>query len=330
MGSASTRIGGFELAISSFNFYVDDTGVSKLISMTDSIVPAADSVALPAVVMQLAVKNTSSPTSPPASAETDPALESSTPSVGSNNLQDPPPSPTIAYCVDSDAYHFVGTGYFSSHEISGWEDPCRGTVAIYPTISECKRALNALRLQPAPYDRDYVEGLYSEYTCSDDDFYPEAKGTIGNSSGFSSGESALTGSGYVVDYDSDMLIEVGSYVGDDDIYPLAQGEISDDPTLPSGVHCMMASRGDGSGSRASNGRDRQTASGRFITQAQIRHARRVYSGELPLGMNSGDDKVAALRFIINEQKDQIATQFHLRRLIQSNLKFKLAYETTNP
>jgi hypothetical protein len=92
---------------------------------------------------------------------------------------------------------------------------------------------------------------------------------IGNSSGSSSGESALTGSGYIIDYDSYTLIEAGSYVGDDDIYPLAQGEISDDPTLPSGVHCMMASHGDGNGSRVNNGRDRQTASGRFNTQAHI-------------------------------------------------------------
>jgi hypothetical protein len=126
---------------------------------------------------------------------------------------------------------------------------------------------------------------------------------IGNSSGSSSGESALTDIGYVVDYDSDTLIEVDSYIGDDDIYPLEQGEISDDPISPSGVHCMMASHGDGSGSRANNGRDQQTASSRFITQAQIQHARHVYSGELPLGPNLGDDEVAALRFIINEQKD---------------------------
>jgi hypothetical protein len=55
------------------------------------------------------------------------------------------------------------------------------TAAINPTISECERALNALTLQPTPYDPDYVEGLYSDYTCSDDDVYPEAKGKIGNS-----------------------------------------------------------------------------------------------------------------------------------------------------
>jgi hypothetical protein len=44
---------------------------------------------------------------------------------------------------------------------------------------------------------------------------------VSYSSSSSLGESALTGSGYVLDYDSDMLIEADSYVGDDDIYPLA-------------------------------------------------------------------------------------------------------------
>jgi hypothetical protein len=72
----------------------------------------------------------------------------------------------------------VGAGDFSSHEIAGCEDPRGGTVAVYLTISECDRALNALTLRTTPYDPDYVEGLYSDYTCSDDDddVYPEAKG----------------------------------------------------------------------------------------------------------------------------------------------------------
>jgi hypothetical protein len=46
-------------------------------------------------------------------------------------------------------------------------------------ISECEWALNTLTLQPTPYDPDYFEGLYSDYTCSNDDVYPEAKGKIG-------------------------------------------------------------------------------------------------------------------------------------------------------
>jgi hypothetical protein len=131
------------------------------------------------------------------SAEVDPMLETSTPLVESNDFQDPPPSPTTAYCVECDAYHFVGIGDFSSHEIAGCEDPHGGNAAVYPTISECKRALNALTLQPTPYDPDFVEGLYSDYTCSDDDIYPEAKGKIGNSVSSHSSESAISDSGYV-------------------------------------------------------------------------------------------------------------------------------------
>jgi hypothetical protein len=72
-----------------------------------------------------------------------------------------------------------------------------------------------------PYDPDYVEGLYSNYTCSDDDVYPEAKGKIGNSVSSYSSESAISRSGYVVDYDSDTMIEAGLCIGDDNIYPLA-------------------------------------------------------------------------------------------------------------
>jgi hypothetical protein len=51
-----------------------------------------------------------------------------------------------------------------------------GTAAIYLTIPECERDLNALTLHPTPYDPDYIEGLYLDYTCSDDDVYPEVKG----------------------------------------------------------------------------------------------------------------------------------------------------------
>jgi hypothetical protein len=203
------------------------------------------------------------------SAEVDPMLETSTPSVGSNDFQDPPPSPTTAYCVECDAYHFVGIGDFSPHEIAGYEDPRGGTAAIYPMISECERALNALTLHPAPYDPDYIEGLYSDYTCSDDDIYPKAKGKIGNSVSSHSSEFAISGSGYVVDYDSDTMIEVGSCIGDDDIYPLVQGEISNDSVSPSGEHSMMASHGDGNDHGANSNRDRPTAGGRFITQTQI-------------------------------------------------------------
>jgi hypothetical protein len=199
----------------------------------------------------------------------------------------------------------VGAGDFSSHEIAGYEDPRGGTAAIYPTISECERALNALTLHPTPYDPDYVEGLYSDYTCSDDDIYLEAKGKIGNLASSYLKESATSDGGYVVDYDFDTMIKVGSCIGDDDVYPLALGEISDDSILPFGGHCMMASHGNGNEHRANNNRDWTNTGGRFISQDQIWHARKVYSDEPPLGPNPSPEEVAALRFIIQEQKDQI-------------------------
>jgi hypothetical protein len=201
--------------------------------------------------------------------EEEPRLETLTPSVGSNDFQDPPPSPTTAYCVECDAYHYVGAGDFSAHKIAGCKDPRGGTAAIYPTISECERALNAHTLQPTPYDPDYVEGLYSDYTCSDDDVYPEAKGKIGNLASSCSSKSAISGSGYVVDYDYDTMIEAGSCIGDDDIYPLAQGKISDDSTPPFGGHCMMASHGDENEHGANSNRYRSNAGSRFIAQNQI-------------------------------------------------------------
>jgi hypothetical protein len=129
--------------------------------------------------------------------------------------------------------------------------------------------------------------LYSDYTFSDDNFYPETKRKVKESNSSSSDDSALSGSGYIInsDSDADMLIDTSSYVGDDDIYPLTRGEIEDDSRPPACKHCMMASHGDVSGSRVNGGRDRQTASGRVITRAQIRHTRRIYTGEIPLGPN---------------------------------------------
>jgi hypothetical protein len=96
----------------------------------------------------------------------------------------------------------VGAKDFSSHEIAGCEDPRGGTAAVYPMISKCEQALNALMLRTTPYDPDYVEGLYSDYTCSDDDdIYPEAKGKIGNSDSSCSSGSVTSSNEYMVDYD---------------------------------------------------------------------------------------------------------------------------------
>jgi hypothetical protein len=227
-GAVSATTGGFDMAFGLFNFHVDNNGVAELISVSDSMPPAMAPSTSPVT------EGNPSATMPPVPLEDEPRPKVSTPSVGSNDA--PPPSPTTAYCVDCDAYHFVGTRVFSFHEIAGCEDPRGGTAAIYSTISECEQALNALTLHTTPYDPDYVEGLYSDYTCldDDDDVYPEAKGKIGNSDSSYSSESATSSNGYMVDYDSDLMIEVESYLRDDDIYPPALGEISDDSIPPFG------------------------------------------------------------------------------------------------
>jgi hypothetical protein len=163
IGAVLAVTGGFDMAFGQFNFHMGNDGVAELISICNSTLLVAAPSTPPAI------EGNPSTTMPLAPSEEEPRLETSTPSVGLNGFEDPPPPPSTTYCVDCDAYHYVGAGYYSSHEITGCEDPRGGTATIYPTISECKRALNALTLRPTPYDPDYVEGLYSDYTCSDDD-----------------------------------------------------------------------------------------------------------------------------------------------------------------
>jgi hypothetical protein len=306
-GAVSVTTGGFDMAFGLFNFHVDNDGVAELISVTDSMPPVMAPSTSPVA------EGNPSATTPPIPLEEEPRPKDSTPSVGSNDFEDPPPSPTTAYYADCDVYHFVGAGDFSSHEIAGCEDPRGGTAAVYPTISECERALNALMLHTTPYDPDYVEGLYSDYTCSDDDddIYPEAKGKIGNSDSSYSSESPTSSNGYMVDYDSDLMIEVESYLRNDDTYPPALGKISDDSIPPFGGHCMMASHGDGNGNRANDGRNRSNTGRQFITQDQIRYAKRVYAGEADMGPNPSPQELAALRFVIQEQKDQISADMRI-------------------
>jgi hypothetical protein len=166
-----------------------------------------------------------------------------------------------------------------------------------------------------PYNPDYVEGLYSDYTCSDDDddVYPEAKGKIGNLASSYSSESATSSNGNMVDYDFDIMIEVRSYIKDDDIYPPALGKISDDSIPPFGGHCMMASHRYGNEHRSNDGRNRSNTGRQFITQDQIWHTRRVYSGEVDMGPNPSPQELAALRFVVQEQKDQISAD---RRILE--------------
>jgi hypothetical protein len=177
---------------------------------------------------------------------------------------------------------------------------------IYSTIFECQKALDALDLHSTPYDANYIDDLYSDYTCSDDDFFPETKGAIGKSTSSSLGDSTIIGSGNISD--SDFIVNSGIHAGEDDINSLTRGEFEDAPQPPSRMQCMMASQSKANGNRTDGGRDGRTTGGRLIMQAQISRARRVYNGETPFSPNPTEDEVAALRFIISEQKAQIASE----------------------
>jgi hypothetical protein len=134
MGAVLAITGGFDMAFGLFSFHVDGNGVAELISVGDSAPPAMTPGTPPVTGGN---PSATAPLAPSAPLEEEPRLEKLTPSVGSNGFEDPPPSPTTAYCEDCDAYHYVGAGDFSSHEITGCEDPRGGTAAVYPTISEC-------------------------------------------------------------------------------------------------------------------------------------------------------------------------------------------------
>jgi hypothetical protein len=130
--------GGYDMAFGLFNFHVDNNGTMELLSIGESAPLVADTTTSPAIGCKPSTRALLAPS------EEEPKLRTLTPSVGSKDFEDPSPSPTTAYCVDCDAYHYVGAGDFSSHEIAGCEDPRGGTTAVYPTISECDRALDAL------------------------------------------------------------------------------------------------------------------------------------------------------------------------------------------
>jgi hypothetical protein len=93
-GTVLARTRGFDMAFGLFNFHVDNNGAAELISIGESTPPTADPSTPTAIG-----GNTSTTTSPAPSKE-EPRLETSTPLVGSNDFQDPPPSPTTAYCVE--------------------------------------------------------------------------------------------------------------------------------------------------------------------------------------------------------------------------------------
>jgi hypothetical protein len=120
-GAVSVVTGGFDMAFGLFNFHVGNDEVAELISVSDPPPPAAALSAPPAI------EGNPLMTMPLTPSEEEPSLETLTPSVGSNDFQDPPPSPTTAYCIECDAYHFVGARDFSAHEIARCEDPRGGT-----------------------------------------------------------------------------------------------------------------------------------------------------------------------------------------------------------
>jgi hypothetical protein len=128
-GAVSAITGGFDMAFGLFSFHVDDNGVAELISVGDSAPPATIPGTPPVTEGNPSATALLAPSVP---LEEEPRLEELTPSVGSNGFEDPPPSPTTAYCVDCDAYHYVGAGDLSSHEIAGCEDPRGGHGSCLP------------------------------------------------------------------------------------------------------------------------------------------------------------------------------------------------------
>jgi hypothetical protein len=119
-GAVSVITGGFDMAFGLFSFHVDNNGVAELISVGDSVPPATTPGTPPVTGGN---PSATAPLAPSAPLEEEPRQEDSTPSVGSNGFEEPPPSPTTAYYVNCDAYHYVGARDFSSYEIAGCEDP---------------------------------------------------------------------------------------------------------------------------------------------------------------------------------------------------------------
>jgi hypothetical protein len=119
-GTTGIALGGYDMAFGLFNFHVDSNGAMELLSVAESAPLMAEKTKPPTI------GGKPSTGASLASSEERSKPKTLTPSVGSNDFEDPPPSPTTAYCVGCDAYHYVGAGDFSSHEIAGCEDPRGG------------------------------------------------------------------------------------------------------------------------------------------------------------------------------------------------------------
>jgi hypothetical protein len=116
-GVTGTVPGGYDMAFGLFNFHVDTNVAMELLSIGELALLMAEATTPPAVGSKPSRSALLAPS------EEEPKLRTSTPSVRLNDFEDPPPSPTTAYCADCDAYHYVGARDFSSHEIAGCEDP---------------------------------------------------------------------------------------------------------------------------------------------------------------------------------------------------------------
>jgi hypothetical protein len=125
-GMIGTVPGGYDMAFGLFNFHVDSNGAMELLSIGELALIMAEATTPPVVGGKPSASALLAPS------EEEPKLKISTPSVGSNDFEDPPPSPTTAYCVDCDAYHYVGAGDFSSHEIAGCERSSGGHNSCLP------------------------------------------------------------------------------------------------------------------------------------------------------------------------------------------------------
>jgi hypothetical protein len=124
-GATGTVPRGYDMAFGLFNFHVDSNRAMELLSIGESALLMAEATTPPAIGGKPSTSALLAPS------EEEPKLRTSTPSVGSNDFKDPPPSPTTAYCADCDAYHYVGAGDFSPHEIAGYEDPRGGARQLY-------------------------------------------------------------------------------------------------------------------------------------------------------------------------------------------------------
>jgi hypothetical protein len=85
---------GYDMAFGLFNFHVDSNGAMELLFIGESAPLVAKTMTPPAIGGKLLASALLAPS------EEEPNLKTLTPSVGSNDFEDPPPSPTIAYCVD--------------------------------------------------------------------------------------------------------------------------------------------------------------------------------------------------------------------------------------